>query len=850
MRSCVFVLFMILTVGVAGSTSYGVEELNVTVEGSSLADPIGVCYGKWEGAEPLIINLSATGSLEIASAETYLPEDVIWNPTDASSPDPWTFETTGTLPDEAFAVMFKGKLKPSGAGGRGGGEKADWAAAVSDIDLDCDSDNDSSLPYRAPSRSSIEDDLEFASGSSSTDPPGMVLSIGEDDAVEDWRKLIVSAHLKRSGYVSLQISGDTLSFIIADSEFSVLGQITIPSVNPETGNIVIYEESPTQPSYSKTFYIKPVGGAVQEDDQLTVTAVFAAGPIAQGSQTTVPAEKKAIDKVTARGKKWALSWAAPGIVMVEADGNYDAVGEGDPWKPAKMKKLVVKPAADATGDTTFVFKRTYPQGKSSKLRIYKENKTDEVTFNVQDTSQTLTVSDGTTFWVKGKSSGTPENAHTEASSEYNKDCIELCTGTQANPSPKLHTSEWTALWIKLTIEATGAIPDDNKAKGTYKVATEQDTLGHIGQGVAGNRVGIKYGVQLKGTVYPADLPKGTIFSMKRVSLGGRLYLAHDGQPVQIYAGFGSEEDTSLPFYLDEVHQTNLSTDKIFDLDTPGWKGSAEDENTLANAPDKTHVAARSNFKEWVQLKDERCSELYPWYYRRASKKNGGGAQGQWNTTNVVAGDNTAARGTTEIGWALQQLPMKVSLTVDEAYKKDNLTAAFTATVVRGTANFTYHWVFENAKNPNPDDVTKAARTDQQNMAFKADKQNHGEHRAGVQVTDSAAPQHADREILTVLTNKRPIPRVYTKVDVPNNKVRVYPSVVEPDNKITSYRFKVDYYYTVGPSTGTWFTKANGVPMAKQWQVGPLPANLDYVIVTMEVKDEYDAVGEDKGYAKK
>jgi len=45
-------------------------------------------------------------------------------------------------------------------------------------------------------------------------------------------------------------------------------------------------------------------------------------------------------------------------------------------------------------------------------------------------------------------------------------------------------------------------------------------------------------------------------------------------------------------------------------------------------------------------------------------------------------------------------------------------------------------------------------------------------------------------------------------------------------------------------------KDTDVPMTKGWTQADLPANLDYVIVTMEVTDEYDAVGTDKAYAKK
>jgi len=824
----------------AGLVSAEVPPITVTVNNSTLGNPIGAGFGWWEGAEPLDINLQADPG-EITRADPYLPEEVIWNPTDSSQPDPWTFETAAILPDKAFAVIFKGTLTTGGTGGTGG-SPTEWATAVSDIDIDCDSDNDSTDTGRPPSDTDAEDALEFVDGSSSTTPHGMVMASGES-----WAQLRITGHIKRSGMVTIELGGDTSAFEIAEytgQDYVVLEQIQNPAYTPESGSIAVYEDTEVPAgSYSKTLYIRPTGTGADED-QVVVGAFFSPPP--DSAPASRPQEQTAKDKASATQRTWSLD-APSRTVMVEADNNYDDPAANDPpYNPAKMKKMTVKGPANQP----FVLKRLYPQGQSSKLRVYKSDKTTEVTW-ANDVSEDLTVAATgvTEFWVKGLA-GTVANANTKASTNANDQHIELWTGTQGNPGAKQDASDWTALWVKLEIEITGAIPDDNKAKGTYKLFCEQDALGHIGQGVKGNTVGIKYGVQLKGTVYSADMPLGTTFSMRRFLIGVRLYLKPDGQPVELTSGSGLEEDTSEPAFKDEVHKTNGSTDKIYDLDIPGWKGSAEGDNTLAASADKTHVAARANFKEWVELDGERCSEMYPWYYRRASKKNGGGAQGQWNTTNAAPGDNTAARGTTALGWDLQNLPMTVSLTTNKAYQKDNLNAAFTATVVGGTANFTYHWEFGNAANPNPADVTKAARTDQQNMAFAANKQNHGEHFAAVQVTDSAAPQHRDHENIRVLTNKPPIPQVYADIDRNGQKVVVFPRAVDPDNAIVSYKFKIDYYKTVGPpETSGWKTKADGAQMNKPWSWPYLPADLDYIVVTMKCTDEYDAEGTDQAYDK-
>jgi len=157
---------MIVVVSLFHSSFCLGETRDIVVDGASLDNPVGVGYGHWEGTEPLVINLSASDPKEIATVNVYLPEDVIWYGSDASAPDPWTYETSAIKPDEGFATIFRGTLKSIGGGGQGVPPVApEWAAAVSDIDLDCDSDNDSTETYRPPetgSQGAAEDAVEVS----------------------------------------------------------------------------------------------------------------------------------------------------------------------------------------------------------------------------------------------------------------------------------------------------------------------------------------------------------------------------------------------------------------------------------------------------------------------------------------------------------------------------------------------------------------------------------------------------------------------------------------------------------------------------------------------------------------
>lgn len=158
----------------------------VVVNGSSLSDPIGVGFGHWEGAEPLKIILSAE-PCDIATAEMFAPEAVIWRATDSSKPDPWIFETAAIMPDEAFAVQFAGTLDCGAAGGKkGDGEvppPPEWAVAVPDVDIDADG---------------VPDETEFAAPTSAPNAPvGLGLVVGQSNPVT------ITLHPKRAGVLKL-----------------------------------------------------------------------------------------------------------------------------------------------------------------------------------------------------------------------------------------------------------------------------------------------------------------------------------------------------------------------------------------------------------------------------------------------------------------------------------------------------------------------------------------------------------------------------------------------------------------------------------------------------------------------
>ncbi len=207
--------------------SIAINEVDVTVSAnSSLEKPVAAGFDRWEGAQPLQINIYAANPMDIASASVYLYEAVIWHPADESAPDPWIFETASILPDEAFAVVLKGSLKRSGGGGGGGGVTPDWAAAVSDIDIDADTDNSGELAGTPARRSPSDDASQRAQEDArevtdnSDGEGGMVL--GPD---EDWANVKLKLHAKVKGTLSvttddsskIQIKTDT-GAVVQDEE--------------------------------------------------------------------------------------------------------------------------------------------------------------------------------------------------------------------------------------------------------------------------------------------------------------------------------------------------------------------------------------------------------------------------------------------------------------------------------------------------------------------------------------------------------------------------------------------------------------------------------------------------------
>jgi hypothetical protein len=62
----------------ASATDAAIPPRTVVVNGSSLANPIGVGFGHWEGAQVLTTSLSATPPSTIKTASPTAGEAVIW----------------------------------------------------------------------------------------------------------------------------------------------------------------------------------------------------------------------------------------------------------------------------------------------------------------------------------------------------------------------------------------------------------------------------------------------------------------------------------------------------------------------------------------------------------------------------------------------------------------------------------------------------------------------------------------------------------------------------------------------------------------------------------------------------
>lgn len=238
MRRMVVAVGMILGVLFTGFALGQVAPVDVTVNGSTLANPVGAGFGWWEGAEPLLINLSAEPG-DITRAEVYLPEEVIWHGVDCTQPDPWTFETVAILPDKAFAVIFKGTLTIGGAGGGHGGgghgghggDPNEWAVAVSDIDIDADTDNSgekTGMPARrSPSSNSsqrLQEDAREVTDNSDGEG-GMVIGTGED-----WCNVELTLHAKKQGTLTVT-SSDANAVVI---KTSAEGDIAPETIGPGT----------------------------------------------------------------------------------------------------------------------------------------------------------------------------------------------------------------------------------------------------------------------------------------------------------------------------------------------------------------------------------------------------------------------------------------------------------------------------------------------------------------------------------------------------------------------------------------------------------------------------------------
>jgi hypothetical protein len=792
----------------------------VVVNGSSLSDPIGVGFGHWEGAEPLKIILSAD-PCEIATAEMFAAEAVIWTATDSSKPDPWVFETAAILPDEAFAVQFAGALD---CGGRGGGKPTpppEWAVAVSDIDLDCDSDNDGVRPGRAPSASDFEDSVELPLGNSGSTAQGMLMEIGEE-----WAVLRINAHVKKASEFTLALQGPAAdSFILADANLQVVDhRVHVENVPP--GEL------------TRSFYVKPSSTATDQD-----TAIVAAMLVANqgsGSASGVAEDKSAI---TATKSVWKCEAPDGQVVVLNADGVYD-----DARNPAKSKRLVITSPAVLPENTKFRLRR------SKKLALFlDEPGTQPIPTNAEGLTDPIAApgaGKSKTYYVRGAASN--DLSGQNASATLNDQSVAILVGDAATPECE---KSWTVLWVDLSVRGTQAdavSPDNSGIFGwvdVFRGEVEPDeTAGPKALGARGNGVndggevfllsdGLFNGVEVRGGVHPGDFERH--LAWRRDIMGFRVYSSKDGVIKTILGGSQSED--GVDGILGDIDpQSGGSNGVIYDLDGPGVKSElALDDDAL---PVGAVLKHRANFQQWAMLGSERCSERMPWYVRIARRRI---AVGDLTPYESIGGaeENHGKRGVTGLGYDPGADPaMMLTVTAQPTYNYARLATTATASVAgQYTQGVTFNWTFDAEGRP---PVLVQGDTNAQEYEFRGNIDNHGKHIIAVEATDSSAPALSDAASVRVFSNHEPTAVIeYARLSPDRSLILVKGRAEDPEGKLFSpenlnNEWLIQYFNQDGNELETDAVAFGlGVEGAR-----PLPDETARIVVILTVIDEAAAEG--------
>jgi len=760
---------------------------SITVNGGSLTNPIGVGFGVWEGAEPLKVTLDANPG-DISQAEMFAPEDVIWYPSDSTAPDPWVFETRAVIPDEAFAVKFKGLI----GGGTGTTPPPEWAVAVSDLDFDGDSTNASTVVHRPPNESADEDKVEIPTAAGGVIPTGMVMHLGED-----WAFLQLKSHLKRSGRLQIRARrSDLLDFQLADENVNVL----VP-IGREGPYDILFERQVGPGDGPWSFYVKPTAQARTGRQALIRAIFFPLGPtgLLTGSDQ---ASEDQVQVQTTNG--WQLGGDTPRHVMVEADENYS----DQATHPARMKRFVVRPPLTLPMGTRFKLRLRHPANDASKLVVMHQSQPLTFTNDISDSSFPAVV---TEFHIKGLPvqavAGLDPwmNAGQSASRAFEDqgiDVVRLNAQGQPMPNP-VAVSNWTSLWVTVSIQASPAqsVAQDNSARFRYLFDTGAFSLGPTGSGADGNQFGVRLGVQLTGRLAPMDYPSAQ-FRWRRIVVSNASYLADDlNRNIHCFSGFNGQSDDSLPNYADEDPTSEGSTGTIYDVDVPGLPGAS-----LTGLADKAVFAFRDNFREWATFSGERCSERFPWFVRRAAQKQGAGAAGAWTSINLSVDptqpDNQGGRGTTSLGYRMDNPALSATLTELNRQAGPPTRITFLTSATGGDAPFLYTWQFRDFTGTVLEQRTTGpiqSRSDLQTRAFPVDNVNQGNFTITVTVNDSMAREACAEYRFDLSRPPRPIIVSATAVGA----TLVFRGTHEPgDLPLASHEWRIIFADARGATLGT------------------------------------------------
>ena len=152
-----------------------------------------------------------------------------------------------------------------------------------------------------------------------------------------------------------------------------------------------------------------------------------------------------------------------------------------------------------------------------------------------------------------------------------------------------------------------------------------------------NGGGGSIGSELCGTVSPRDFVPTEFhvqLNMARKIVQNAVYTGILGQE-QAELGQYLGLDQSLPEFMDIDPQSGSSAGQVYDLDAPrvSWLGFSIPRNFVWRR--------RTNFQEWAECSEVRCSALHPWFTRQSYRLSSSQEEGQASSaTALTVSDNT------------------------------------------------------------------------------------------------------------------------------------------------------------------------------------------------------------------